>query len=189
MSSHHIVREKQEPALLVLGLNHFTDDELGQLLEWSPTLIASPPVAEQLAVYGIKIDYVITDNASEVEQSDVKLIATQNQPLLQAALAHLVTQGYPAVNIVTDELELSVYETYATQINLVIFYNRQKIYAISSGFRKWKPAGEVISILTHGVNISTEGLTEIAPQTYETAVDGFFSLVFDVGSIFIAEGH
>jgi len=187
MSSHHIVREKQEPALLVLGLNHFTDDELGQLLEWSPTLIATPPVAEQLAVYGIKIDYVIADEAGELYQSDVKLIPAHNQPLLTAALKHLVAQGYPAVNIVTDELDLAVYETYAEQINLVIFYNRQKIYSINSGFRKWKPSGESIRILTPNAAVTTEGLQEISPQEYQTASDGFFSITFSKKAIFIAE--
>ena len=41
MSSHHIVREKQEPALLVLGLNNFSTELLGQLLEWNPTVITT----------------------------------------------------------------------------------------------------------------------------------------------------
>ncbi|MFD1257203.1 thiamine diphosphokinase [Mucilaginibacter terrae] len=187
MSSHHIVREKQEPALLVLGLAHFTDDELGQLLEWSPTLITSPVLAEQLAVYGIKIDYVVADNAGDINQSDVKLISSYKQPLLQAALNHLVSQGYPAVNVVTDELDLFVYEQYATQINLVIFYNRQKIYAINSAFSKWKPAGEIIRILTPDVVIETEGLKQLSPQEYQTASDGFFNLTFNETAIFISE--
>ena len=189
MSSHHIVREKQEPALLVLGLNHFTEDELGQLLEWSPTLIATPPVAEQLTVYGIKIDYVIADDATEITQSDVKIINPDGKTWLQAALAQLVAQAYPAVNVVTDEFDLQAYEVYAGQINMVIFYNKQKVYAISSGFRKWKPAGEVINILTPGIELQTEGLIAIAPQQYQTANDGFFSVKFDDDQFFIAENY
>jgi len=55
MSSHHVVREKQEPALLVLGLGNFPDELLGQLLEWSPTVIATPQTAEELVVKGIKV--------------------------------------------------------------------------------------------------------------------------------------
>jgi thiamine pyrophosphokinase len=189
MSSHHIVREKQEPALLVLGLNNFTDDELGQLLEWSPTLITTPLVAEQLAVYGIKIDFIIADDAGDIDQSDVKLIPAHNQPLLIAGLKHLIEQGYPAVNIVTDELDISVYETYASKINLVIFYNRQKIYSIHSGFRKWKPKNERIDIITPNSDITAEGLVEVSPQVYKTWADGFFSLTFNKRSIFIAEEH
>ena len=56
MSSHHVVREKQEPALLVLGLDGFDDELLGQLLEWSPTVITTQQIAERLNAYGIKID-------------------------------------------------------------------------------------------------------------------------------------
>ena len=189
MSSHHIVREKQEPALLVLGVNHFTDDELGQLLEWSPTLITTPPVAEQLAVYGIKIDYVITDHPTDIQQSDVKTIPTGTASELQTALIHLITQGYPAVNIIANELDLAVYEQYAAQINMVVFYNSQKIYAVTSGFRKWKPASEVIHIITPGVVIYTEGLQQRAPQQYQTVGDGFLSLKFDKPYIFISEEY
>jgi thiamine pyrophosphokinase len=187
MSSHHIVREKQEPALLVFGLNYFTDDELGQLLEWSPTLIATPPVAEQLYIYGIKIDYVITDNAADIEQSDVKSIPAGNFCELTAALEFLIANGYPAVNIVTHELDLDIYGRYVHQINLVIFSNKKKIYVINSGFRKWKPAGEAISVLNSTINITTEGLQQTSPQQYETIADGFFSISFDARSVFIAE--
>ncbi|RZK41505.1 MAG: thiamine pyrophosphokinase, partial [Pedobacter sp.] len=39
MSSHHIVREKQEPALYIHQLGNFDEEKLGQLLEWSPTVL------------------------------------------------------------------------------------------------------------------------------------------------------
>jgi thiamine pyrophosphokinase len=187
MSSHHIVREKQEPALLVLDLNHFTDDELGQLLEWSPTLIVTPPVAEQLAVYGIKIDYVITDHPADIPQSDVKAIPTGSSSELESALNFLTVKGYPAVNVVTNDFDLNVYEQYAEQINLVIFFNREKIYQVKSGFKKWKPVNEIIRIITPGVSVKTEGLQQIQPRQYQTLSDGFFSLTFESLYIFIAE--
>lgn len=187
MSSHHIVREKQEPALLVLGLDNFTDDELGQLLEWSPTLIASLPIAEQLAIYGIKIDYVISAGGSAALQSDVKVIDPAGKSPLQAALAFLTSNGYPSVNIVTNDFELPVYETYATQINLVIFNNRQKIYAVTPGYRKWKPAGEVITLLSHTPSVKTQGLAPTNELNYRTQTDGFFSIDFSAPFIFIGE--
>jgi thiamine pyrophosphokinase len=189
MSSHHIVREKQEPALLVLSLNHFADEDLGQLLEWSPTLIASPEVAEQLTVYGIKVDYVIADTTGELQQSNIKLIALNSNSTTHAALNYLVTNGYPAVNVVTNELDLAVYENYAHQINLVIFYKGQKIYPVTSGFRKWKPANETLAIISSNVYVKTEGLQQTAPQQYQTLNDGFFSLTFDEPYIFIAETY
>jgi thiamine pyrophosphokinase len=127
MSSHHIVREKQEPALLVMGLDNFDDEQLGQLLEWSPTLIATPFIAEQLNIFGIKIDWILTDEVGEVLQSDIKHLPVGNNTTINAALNYLIAQGYPAVNIVTDEFELKDYLPFADKINVVIFYNQQKI--------------------------------------------------------------
>jgi thiamine pyrophosphokinase len=189
MSSHHIVREKQEPALLILGLNKFTEEHLGQLLEWSPTVIATAPVAEQLAVYGIKIDQVVTNDANAITQSDVKIIAPGHQTALQAAFGYLLAQGYPAVNVVTDEMELAAYESYALQINLVIFYDGLKIYTIKSGFSKWKPANETVQILNSSATLQTRGLKQISAGHYQTITDGVFTLNFDEPQLFIAEEY
>src|SRR3954465_5486275 len=101
MSSHHIVREKQEPALLVLGLDHFSEEMLGQLLEWSPTVITTPLTAEQIDAFGIKVDMVIAHEPDAALQSDVKLISPLGDNPLIAGLAFLTGKGYPSVNIVT----------------------------------------------------------------------------------------
>ncbi|MDT3403932.1 thiamine diphosphokinase [Mucilaginibacter terrae] len=186
MSSHHIVREKQEPALLVLGLNNFTDDELGQLLEWSPTVIATLPVTEQLVAYGIKVDYMVADDNELGLQSDIRLIDPAGQGITEKALEFLTVNGYPAVNVVTDEPELSLYEQYAPKINLVIFHNRQKIYTVTSGYSKWKPAGESIAIMS-SCPIEATGLEPAGPQSFQTVTDGFFSLKFEAPFVFIAE--
>ncbi|MCC8424452.1 thiamine pyrophosphokinase [Mucilaginibacter sp. UR6-11] len=189
MSSHHIVREKQEPALLVLGLDNFDDEQLGQLLEWSPTLITTPPVAERLNAFGIKIDWIITGELnSDYLQSDIKHLAPGDDTLISAALNWLTGQGYPAVNIVTDELDLENYLPFANKINLVLFYNRQKIYAVNTGFNKWKPANESISLLSAATNLKTDGLEKTANNTFHTIADGFFTLKFDAPLLlFIAE--
>lgn len=187
MSSHHIVREKQEPALLVLGLDNFDDEHLGQLLEWSPTLIATTLMAEKLNAYGIKVDWIITDDANSDLQSDIKYLPVGDKTIIEAALQYLITQGYPSVNIVTDDFNLTTYLPFAAQINLVIFYDQQKIFAVNSGFSKWKPAGEIIKILSTENILTTTGLEQISPDTYRTLADGIFSLEFDNQALFIAE--
>jgi thiamine pyrophosphokinase len=187
MSSHHIVREKQEPALLVLGLNNFSDEQLGQLLEWSPTVITSQQTAEKLNSYGIKLDWIITNDENEVLQSDVKLISTGENTLIDAALKYLIELNYPAVNIISDELNLKDYEVFANKINLVIFNNGKKIYPVTSGFNKWKPSGEIIEILSQSGKIDFTGLGKIKNQLYKTTHDGFFSLHFNEPFLFIGE--
>ncbi|WP_295798896.1 thiamine pyrophosphokinase [Mucilaginibacter sp.] len=187
MSSHHIVREKQEPALLVLGLDGFDDELLGQLLEWSPTVITTPLTAEKLNSYGIKIDWIIADGIDEIEQSDVKLMSANNHNLAEAALKHLTAYEYPSVNIVTDELNLSDYEPYAAQINIVVFNNGKKIFPVSPGFSKWKPAGDIVEILGDVKNLEIIGLEKLGENRYKTVKDGLFSLRFDAPFLFIAE--
>jgi thiamine pyrophosphokinase len=187
MSSHHIIREKQEPALLVLGLNNFNDEQLGQLLEWSPTLVATPIIAEQLNSLGIKIDWIITDDAYDDLQSDMKQLPVGNDTIIAAALRHLTTQGYPAVNIVTDEFDIDDYLPFTDEINLVIFYQHEKIFGIASGFNKWKPGGEIIRLLSPPKNLKALGLKPIGELTYQTITDGFFTLTFDDSLLFIAE--
>jgi thiamine pyrophosphokinase len=187
MSSHHIVREKQEPALLVLGIDNFEEELLGQLLEWSPTVITTPDTAEKLNSFGIKVDGIVTDGDGEFSQEDVKLIPAANENLAEAALKFLTANGYPAVNIITDEPELSIFLPYAGKINLVIFNNRQKIYPVTSGFSKWKPAGEQIEIITPSNTLQYSGLQNTSPGIYNTTGDGFFSLQFEQPFLLIAE--
>ena len=187
MSSHHIVREKQEPALLVLSLRDFSEELLGQLLEWSPTVITIPDVAEQLAAYEIKVDIIIADETPAEMQSDVQIIPQNKQTSVSAALTYLVDKSYPAVNIITRDVALSDFEPYVNQINIVIYSVRQKIYPVASGFSKWKPANENIGILSVYSGLEISGLSQETNDTFVTTDDGFFSLKFNEPFAFISE--
>lgn len=188
MSSHHIVREKQEPALLVLGMESFPEELLGQLLEWSPTVITTPHTAEKLDTLGIKVDWIMSDEGNGISQSDIKWMPTGNDTLTGAAFKYLTANHYPAVNVVTDELQLDDFLLYASQISLVIFHDHQKIYAVSPGFSKWKPAGELIKLLSDPAELSYTGLEQTGENSYKTTADGFFTLQFKQPFLFIAEG-
>ncbi|MBW4888609.1 thiamine pyrophosphokinase [Mucilaginibacter sp. HMF5004] len=186
MSSHHIVREKQEPALLVLGLANFTDELLGQLLEWSPTVMVTADTAEQLNAMGIKVDVVIEGDNAEL-QSDIKTIPAKGDSLAVAALQYLIGNKYPAVNIITDEFAVGDYLPYISNINIVIYHKGQKIYPVHNGFSKWKPAGETINVLNNTGRLNVTGLDPINESEYTTTHDGFFTLQFDAPFLLISE--
>ena len=186
MSSHHIIREKQEPALLVLSMDNFDDELFGQLLEWSPTVMAVGAVAEKLNAYGIKVDWIIGDMPDDI-QSDVKILQVDGEPVVKAALAYLVGNSYPSVNVVTDEVVLDDYRDFIDRINLVILSANEKIYPVHSGFSKWKPAGDMVTLPDHLGKIEAEGLKLVAGNRYQTVTDGFFTLRFDGPPIFITE--
>ncbi|WP_413670230.1 thiamine diphosphokinase [Mucilaginibacter sp. Mucisp86] len=188
MSSHHIVREKQEPALLVLSMDTFDEEMLGQLLEWSPTVICTTDTAEKLDASGIKVDWIIGDGDAGDLQSDVKLMPLdKDNNAAGTALKYLVTHNYPSVNVITDTLDLKDFLFYADKINLVIFQAQQKVYPVNPGFSKWKPAGEFIELLSHPSGLQLSGLEAMGNNRYKTTHDGFFTLHFEQSFLFIAE--
>jgi len=61
MSSHHIVRDDQEPALIIANGAACSDELLGQLLEWSPLVVVLDSAMERVVELGIKVDVLLGD--------------------------------------------------------------------------------------------------------------------------------
>ena len=186
MSSHHIVREKQEPALLILELANFEEEYLGQLLEWSPTVLVNEESAEKLQSLGIKFDVLLAQTEPTLLQDNLRIVQVE-EDALKAGLQFLINEKYPAVNIIADKRSIAEFLVFADQITLVIFNNNQKIYPVSSGFSKWKAAGELIYIDEIPVDLKQSGLEQISPNQFKTQKDGFFTLQFAQPFLFIAE--
>jgi thiamine pyrophosphokinase len=190
MSSHHIVREKQEPALLIISLNGFDEEDLGQLLEWSPTVIVDETIVDGVLSLGIKIDAVLVSKQNQVsfEQEHILQIP-YSLDALDTGLKHLVGEGYPAVNVINNNFEFKQYQFYVDLIDLVVFNGGRKIYPISTGFSKWQREKEEIEILhpQYIDELSFAGLDLIQGNLYQTQKDGFFSFTFSQPFIFIAE--
>ncbi len=186
MSSHHIVREKQEPALLIMSFEDFDAEHLGQILEWSPTVIVSEDMYELADSLAFKVDAVISPDPNFHGQESTRIILTDTEPL-EDALKFLVGENYPAVNIITKEFLLKDYALFVDDIDIVVFIAGKKIFPVRSGFSKWQPAGEEIHLL-HEVNkLETSGLRAESDNVFRTEKDGFYTLTFDQPFIFIAE--
>jgi len=186
MSSHHIVREKQEPALLIMSLDGFENENLGQILEWSPTVIVHEDIYELVDSMAFKVDAVVTKDPHFNTQESTRLILTENEPL-EDALKFLVGEQYPAVNIITNEFLLKDYVLFVDDLDIVVFIGNKKIFPVRSGFSKWQPAGEEIQLLHEVHNMHTSGLRKVEDHILETEKDGFYSLTFDQPFIFISE--
>lgn len=188
MSSHHIVREKQEPALLVLSLTGFDAEHLGQLLEWSPTVIATPDTIWQLLAEDIHVDWLLTEsNENPTTQTDLHLISSKPGQWMADGMGELISKSYPAVNVITDDLLIENYLPYLEQLTIVIYCQQQKAYAIKSGFEKWKPAGTIIKLMQLPVKLAVENLSRLDENTYEVTSDGFIKLIFNDTTIMISE--
>lgn len=186
MSSHHIVREKQEPALLIMSLSGFNREYLGQLLEWSPAVIVNEPEYKLTESLGIKIDMVISSDMNFAAQHHTRVILTETDPL-EDALKFLVGEQFHSVNVITDSFQLKDYAFYSESLNLAVFAAGKKIFPIKPGFSKWQTGGQTVELLQEAQNLHISGLKYVNNGIYETEKDGFYSLNFDQPFIFAAE--
>jgi len=188
MSSHHIIREKQEPALLIAELGAFDLENLGQLLEWSPTVIVLKNAVEKVDSLGLKID-VIIDNEEEnpLIQEHTKFIKATNNQLLDTAFLFLQEEGYSAVNVIATSFDINFYSKYVMNIDIVLLNKHQKAFAVKSGFSRWKPAEEQVILLSKADNLHYEGLRPFSTNSFITEKDGLYRLAFNNNFIFIAE--
>ncbi len=176
MSSHHIVRDAQEPALVILDSN--CDVLLiKNLLEWSPTVVVSSELVDFVLKEGFKIDVVIGED-EEISgcmvklqhQAPVKFISknTSDSDLLQSI--YFLTAGkYKAVNILVS-MNAEVLESikpFVLAIDVVIYDNRHKWYFCKdNSFKKWVSKGATFRFLKE-LDITMNGteLTLSKPQT------------------------
>ena len=185
MSSHHIVREKQEPALYIHHLGGFNEEYLGQLLEWSPSLIVNASEYEKVVSLGLKVDVIVNPADEQVFQENTKTIDTLTNEL-DAVLDYLISRKYPAVNVITLKSNLRELGSYIAEISIVVFTETEKAYAIKSGFRVWKPQGTVfrIEVLSY---FETSNLKQEDDGSFVVINDGFVEFIFTTPYLFISE--
>lgn len=188
MSSHHIIREKQEPALLIADINRFDPEYLGQLLEWSPTVMVLQKEVEKVASLAIKIDVIITQNTfTEEIQEHTRLVFCEGKTEREAALDFLQREQYHAINIIINEFDFVLFSKYINAIDIVQLNEQERCFTAKPGFSKWKPAGEKVRIASLTSHLSVEGLSLISENLYQTTKDGLYKLYFDNDLIWIAE--
>ena len=167
MSSHHIVRDDQEPALIIANGAACDDELLGQLLEWSPLVVVLDSAIERVIDLNIKVDVVLGDfdrgfNPHDFIQSQhpIEIVHTpdQNKTDLEKAFDYLIERKIPAVNVVwatgkrADHTitNLTTIVRYRDLLKIVILDNHSKVFVLPKKFEKWYPANTIISLIPIG---------------------------------------
>jgi hypothetical protein len=160
MSSHHFVREDQEPALLIMDTQGVSFETVQELLEWSPTVIVAEQIVSQVLLWGIKIDVVIglaenieTLTKTLADQIPIKFISCNSlDEQLSTALYFLIASKQKAVNIVSP-YALEIFENFIA-LNLSVIQFGKRWSLIQSGhFEKWFPKGMILHV--HSENEDT----------------------------------
>lgn len=153
MSSHHIIREDQEPALIIDTLSAENFESIQQLLEWRPTVLVTERALDTVLLWGIKIDVLIAAN----EQADTVKMLLENQfPLrilscnhqneaLDTALYFLSASKQKAVNVIADAA-LEDFEKFSSLDVSVIKNGKRWVFIRNGKFEKWLPAGTLLEI-------------------------------------------
>lgn len=218
MSSHHIIREKQEPALIIADGEACSTELLGQLLEWSPTVMVLDGALKRVLPLGIKVDVWLGDFDSSKDFDEAVIdypfekVHTPDQLYtdLEKGIMYLIEKGYPAVNIVwgtgmrMDHTlnNLHSLKKFSDQIKMVMMDDYSVIYPLPKKFIKWYAKGTMLSIMPLGKanNIKSKGLKweldhrslELGDRTSssnEAAEDGFVEIEYEGGFLLMMESN
>ena len=170
MSSHHIVRDDQEPALIIANGEVCSSELLGQLLEWSPIVIVLDSAMDRILDLNIKVDVLLGDfdrgfdpEYYKEKQYPLEIVHTPNQDKtdLEKAFEYLIERNIPAVNVVwatgkrADHTITNITSIvqYRNQLKIVLLDDHSKIFLLPKRFEKWYSANTLLSLIPIG-NVS-----------------------------------
>ncbi|WP_298121719.1 thiamine diphosphokinase [Flavobacterium sp.] len=177
MSSHHIVRDDQEPALIIANGASCSYELLGQLLEWSPIVVVLDNAIDRVLQLDIKIDVLLGDfddnfnpEIYKEKQFPLEIVHTPNQDKtdLEKAFDYLIEKGHKAVNVVwatgkrADHTITNITNIvgYRNKLKIVILDDHSKIFLLPNKFEKWYTKDTPISLIPIGKvsGITTQNL-------------------------------
>lgn len=182
MSSHHFVKDQQEPAVFILDTENLSFDQISPLLEWVPTVLVSESAIDQVMSWGIKIDVILATSDFQRSNLDlleaqypVKYLTAEASDTLENGLQFLIAAGHKAVHLagISHQKTLEIQDK-LDQIDFTILDGDWKYYPVKSGqFKKWLPQS---TIHIHGsegmpVQIKNDNGEFILPITYATMLD------------------
>lgn len=190
MSSHHIVKDDQEPALIIANGAECSQELLGQLLEWSPFVIVLDSAIERVLELGIKIDVLLGDFDRGFDPEyyrdkqyplEIVYAPDQNKTDLEKAFDFLIEKGHKAVNVIwatgkrADHTITNITNIvrFKDQLKIVIIDDHSKIFLLPNKFEKWYTKDSIISLIPVGdvTGIHSENL--FYPLKNDTLTLGF----------------
>lgn len=177
MSSHHFVKEDQEPALIIASVTPQTFEKIKPLLEWSPRIIVRYTTLDSILNWGIKFDGVICNVALK---SSIEKKLAEYEPLqwfiystsfLQETIAEVMTRNSEAVQIIDAQEDYPLAEFERLNIHSVTLLTDSIRWSLikSKKWHKWLPTNSLIHIYSSGKTeiISTDkaGAVDIAKET------------------------
>jgi len=218
MSSHHFVKDGQEPALIIANGAACRREILDQLLEWCPFVLVLDGALQRVLDLGIAFNVISGDFDSEPNVHDklkdrpnIEIIHTPDQNFtdLQKGINICQMRNYTHIHVLwatgerTDHslINLDTIIRHYPITKIVFWDNWHKIFAVSSGFKKWYKKDTFISIipwpfannvcalnLQWPLNNLPLAMGKQLSTSNAVAENGFLEIVFDKGNLLLMEG-
>jgi len=183
MSSHHFVKEQQEPAVFILEVEGISFETVAPLLEWSPTLLVAQEAVEVVLSWGIKIDVVLGTLAFQSEsrhlleeQYPLRFLTVSTESALEEGIHYLLASSeHKGVHLVGfDHQKHQQLEEKILHLDLTLVDGDWKYYPVKGGkFSKWFVAAEIrlLAIENQPVEVSNADGSLLFPVCYLTQLE------------------
>jgi len=145
MSSHHVVRDEQEPAVIVASPPRDFFPYLSEMFEWSPVVVVLEDALENFLAWDTKLDIVV-GKANTIKNFEQQLYSQNPYKLIEAkgnqiecALEVLMKNNHKTAHIFLQESMPSNLQNFVgDNMELVFFTSEMKIVkSKASIFSKW----------------------------------------------------
>ncbi len=178
MSSHHVIRDEQEPPVFIFSEN-FSLEILNDLLAWSPLVFVEHSLLKWFTARNIKVDGIIVlDETTDSDLADYKIFKFNkaNLNLLSIIMHILGARAFTAINVFCDEEQhtdlihaLTLQDFSKLPFSLFVAHQKT-IVLYKNNFVKWFPAKQLLKYEANVLVVSPELIhTE---QGYETKQEG-----------------
>jgi hypothetical protein len=182
MSSHHFVKEQQEPAVFILEVEGISFETVAPLLEWSPTLLVAQEAVEVVLSWGIKIDVVLGTSAFQSEQRHLleeqyplRFLTVSSLTALEEGIHYLLASQHKGVHLVGfDHRKHKELEEKILHLDLTLVDGEWKYYPVKGGkFSKWFAPAEVRLLASENqpVEVSNADGSLLFPVCYLTQLE------------------
>jgi hypothetical protein len=182
MSSHHFVKEQQEPAVFILEVEGISFETVAPLLEWSPTLLVAQEAVEVVVSWGIKIDVVLGTLEFQIEnrhlleeQYPLRFLTVSSLSALEEGIHYLLASQHKGVHLVGfNHQNHQQLEEKILHLDLTLVDGDWKYYPVKGGkFSKWFAPSEIRLLATENqpVEVSNTDGSLLFPVCYLTQLE------------------
>lgn len=182
MSSHHFVKEQQEPAVFILNTAGISFDAVSPLLEWVPTVLVAQECVDVVLSWGIKIDVILATTEFQrtnfhllEEQYPVRFLTVSQSDPLEEGIHFLLASQHKGVHLVGfDPINLESLHSKIALLDLTILDEEWKYYPVKEGkFKKWFATSEIRILAKENqpLELSNSNGQLLFPIQYLTQID------------------